>query len=398
MRRVYSRHPERFWVKVDQYTCFGEDCGYQKGLGCCWRWLGSKHGKGYGHYRLDGSITKAHRVSYELLKGPIPDGLQMDHLCRQHTCVNPAHCEAVTSGENTRRGDTIPGRFARATHCKRGHALTPENLYAWAKCRCCKPCQNIREGLRRQRRRERLVAGIVGIMLIFVTGTATIAKNCTGADCSCSDTLVASVTLSGAQEYYCPNVDQALKIAAGVTLNCSGSWVTSNHGVDNAAGFRLLGGVIVNCWVWDGWEIGVKLDGNGSQMWYGGVGGSIAQEGIHASDSTSGHVIYGVFVQAPMEALYFKGSHGSHVEASTFVGAPATYANDGASDNHVLSCDLSGGSNRSIFSAAGSGNWWEGNDYHNGIVRSVNGSAYPNYIGPNPNATIQNTDGSLAVY
>jgi hypothetical protein len=77
----------------------------------------------------------AHRVSYELFKGPIPDGLQIDHLCRTTACVNPAHLEAVTQLENARRAS------AEITHCKNGHEYTLETTYrdrhGWRSCRVC---------------------------------------------------------------------------------------------------------------------------------------------------------------------------------------------------------------------------------------------------------------------
>jgi hypothetical protein len=98
----------------------------------CWLWLGFSDGKGYGRLELMGRPHLAHRVGYELFKGPIPDGLVLDHLCKNPFCVNPDHLEPVTMGENTRRGRS--GECSRLrrlaqTHCKLGHPLSGPNLY-----------------------------------------------------------------------------------------------------------------------------------------------------------------------------------------------------------------------------------------------------------------------------
>lgn len=109
----------------------------------CWIWIGgiSTNTK-YGVFWLDGKSMAAHRVSYELYKGKIPTGLQIDHLCRNRACVNPDHLEPVTCKENLLRGETLNAR----THCPKGHPRTEDNLrkgrrvskgYVLRGCRLC---------------------------------------------------------------------------------------------------------------------------------------------------------------------------------------------------------------------------------------------------------------------
>ena len=117
----------------------------------CWLWMGYVNRGGYGRLNRAGRGTlNAHRYAYELLTGPIPAGLQVDHLCRVRSCVNPAHLEAVTHQENIRRGDN--GRHnAVKTHCPSGHlyseANTKVNVKGSRECRVC-----IVLGSRRRRR------------------------------------------------------------------------------------------------------------------------------------------------------------------------------------------------------------------------------------------------------
>lgn len=94
----------------------------------CWLCIVSNNQRGYGRLRLGGrrgNYVTAHRYSYEISVGPIPDGLELDHLCRQPCCVNPQHLEPVTPFENGRRAG-ISREIERNFHCKKGHKRTPE--------------------------------------------------------------------------------------------------------------------------------------------------------------------------------------------------------------------------------------------------------------------------------
>lgn len=138
--------PLRFWAKV-RFDADG-----------CWRWTAHCI-SGYGAFHLSHAqrTIMAHRYAYELLVGPIPDGLQLDHLCRVRSCVNPTHLEPVTVLENVRRGLKV----ALHTHCKHGHEMTPENTAErrrvnGALYRICRTCDRARH--RRDRRRKKLEA------------------------------------------------------------------------------------------------------------------------------------------------------------------------------------------------------------------------------------------------
>ena len=94
----------------------------------CWIWVGRTASNGYGVLNIGNRRRQAHRVVYEYFRGPIPEGLEIDHLCRVHPCVNPGHLEAVTHAENMRRGMSLPAQNSRKTHCTRGHELFGDNL------------------------------------------------------------------------------------------------------------------------------------------------------------------------------------------------------------------------------------------------------------------------------
>jgi len=90
----------------------------------CWEWIGARAPNGYGRFRH----TAAHRVTYEMHRGPIPEGLTLDHLCRNKGCVNPDHLEAVVLRENIVRGTSPAAARAKQTHCKHGHPLSGDNV------------------------------------------------------------------------------------------------------------------------------------------------------------------------------------------------------------------------------------------------------------------------------
>lgn len=124
------------------------------GKGGCWEWTGPRTINGYARMSL--SKTRhcvAHRVIYELFRGPIPDGLDLDHLCRVRHCVNPAHLEPVTRRENVMRGESPKIKAHLAGRCVRGHEMTAQNTYISPKgVRQCRECNRIREARRSRNR------------------------------------------------------------------------------------------------------------------------------------------------------------------------------------------------------------------------------------------------------
>lgn len=109
----------------------------------CWLWEGFIRPDGYGAVWNNGRSTYAHIVVYELCKGVVPFGLQLDHLCRLRCCVNPDHLEAVTKIQNVLRGIGPTAKNARKTHCKRGH-LFSETAVIRNGSRSCILCERIR--------------------------------------------------------------------------------------------------------------------------------------------------------------------------------------------------------------------------------------------------------------
>lgn len=130
---------ERFWEKVDK-----------AGPNGCWLWTASLNEHGYGYFGrgrgVTGVTTKAHRVAYELVVGPLPEGMVLDHICSVRSCVNPAHLEPVTQRENLRRSPVvITTVYAARTKCARGHEFTGENLIVRDGVRVCRACQRARD-------------------------------------------------------------------------------------------------------------------------------------------------------------------------------------------------------------------------------------------------------------
>ena len=130
---------DRFWDKVDAE-------------GDCWEWTAAKS-NGYGKINSGGVISttlRAHRVSWYFLVGEIPDGLELDHLCRNRGCVNPDHLEPVTRKENMRRGHWAADVQRAKTECPHGHEYTPDNTYIIPSTgsRSCVTCKKNRDQAR----------------------------------------------------------------------------------------------------------------------------------------------------------------------------------------------------------------------------------------------------------
>jgi len=111
----------------------------------CWDWTAGTNGNGYGVFWLVPNRTRvyAHRLMHEWMIGPIPEGREIDHLCRNRSCVNPTHLEAVTRKVNQHRGVSFSGVNARKTHCPQGHPYDEINTYihqrtGYRQCRTCR--------------------------------------------------------------------------------------------------------------------------------------------------------------------------------------------------------------------------------------------------------------------
>ena len=124
-----SRLPERFWSKVNESPTG------------CWIWTAAHTADGYANLKVDGKAIRAHRFAYQALVGSIPDGLDIDHLCRVRDCVNPCHMQPVTRRVNTLRGVGWTAQQAAKTHCIRGHEFNDQNTYlVRGRNRSCRKC------------------------------------------------------------------------------------------------------------------------------------------------------------------------------------------------------------------------------------------------------------------
>ena len=141
-----EKNIRRFWVLVD------------KGPNC-WEWLGPRNAYGYGHFSAGRDVFRAPRVAYTLASGPIPEGLELDHLCRNRICVNPSHLEVVTHRTNDQRSPLMGMALKRLNgikqRCPNGHPYDLFNThYAKHGARVCRACHRRHEQERRKRVKE----------------------------------------------------------------------------------------------------------------------------------------------------------------------------------------------------------------------------------------------------
>lgn len=175
--------PAKFRVRVVKVVVVEE-------LGECWQWIGTvkkdtgNQNGGYGAY----GIELAHKYAYEFFNGPVKEGFELDHLCRNRGCANPTHVEEVTHFENCRRG-TGYGANANKTHCPQGHEYTIENTQIVNRefrdpsrmCRICMRNSKLSSYYRRKNLNKSLVSCSIALCLLFLGACQAAPKPC---DCS----------------------------------------------------------------------------------------------------------------------------------------------------------------------------------------------------------------------
>jgi hypothetical protein len=121
----------------------------------CWLWVGQTSADGYGKVTVAKRSWRAHRLIYTIVRGGIPDGMQLDHLCRVRNCVNPDHLDPVDARTNLLRGETLAAANAAKESCKNGHPLAGDNLAVYADGqRRCRECARINNRARQQAKNE----------------------------------------------------------------------------------------------------------------------------------------------------------------------------------------------------------------------------------------------------
>lgn len=135
--------------RFEENICYAGDC-------IAWVGMTTRHGYGWVQINHGKKVKRmmAHKFAWELTNGKVPEGLVLDHVCRNKGCVNPAHLEPVTNAENVRRG----AKFI--THCPRGHEYTPENTYYMKRNRTHRKCRACHRDQEYERRRTKKLDGM----------------------------------------------------------------------------------------------------------------------------------------------------------------------------------------------------------------------------------------------